>query len=135
MERRGGVDGLEPAFDKPAREIWLLQRKTSKPGKGLGKTTGWIHRTSLKHFGVQMLAGVSYERIDDEGLHIRIDDKPQVLEVDNIVICAGQLPQRELMEGLEAAGVTTHLIGGANVAAELDAKRAIDEGTRLAARL
>jgi 2,4-dienoyl-CoA reductase (NADPH2) len=135
MARRGGVDGLKPAFPAPAREIWLLQRKTTKPGKGLGKTTGWIHRTSLKHFGVQMLAGVSYERIDDEGLHIRIDDKPQVLKVDNIVICAGQLPQRELIDGLEAAGVTTHLIGGANVAAELDAKRAIDEGTRLAARL
>ena len=135
MTRRGGVDGLKPEFEQPAREVWLLQRKTSKPGKGLGKTTGWIHRTSLKHFGVNMLAGVSYERIDDEGLHIRIDDKPQVLDVDNIVICAGQLPQRELMEGLEAAGVTTHLIGGANVAAELDAKRAIDEGTRLAARL
>ena len=135
MTRRGGVDGLKADFEQPAREVWLLQRKTSKPGKGLGKTTGWIHRTSLKHYGVNMLAGVSYERIDDDGLHIRIDDKPQVLEVDNVVICAGQLPQRELMEGLEVAGVTTHLIGGANVAAELDAKRAIDEGTRLAARL
>ena len=135
MTRRGGVDGLKADFEQPAREVWLLQRKTSKPGKGLGKTTGWIHRTSLKHYGVNMLAGVSYERIDDDGLHIRIDDKPQVLDVDNVVICAGQLPQRELMEGLEVAGVTTHLIGGANVAAELDAKRAIDEGTRLAARL
>ena len=135
MTRRGGVDGLKADFEQPAREVWLLQRKTTKPGKGLGKTTGWIHRTSLKHYGVNMLAGVSYERIDDDGLHIRIDDKPQVLAVDNIVVCAGQLPQRELVEGLESAGVITHLIGGANVAAELDAKRAIDEGTRLAAKL
>ena len=135
MNRRGGVDGLEPDFDQPAREVWLLQRKTTKPGKGLGKTTGWIHRTSLKHFGVNMLSGVSYERIDDQGLHIRIDDQPRVLKVDNIVICAGQLPRRELVEGLEKAGITTHLIGGADVAAELDAKRAIDQGTRVAAQI
>ncbi|QOC21622.1 NADPH-dependent 2,4-dienoyl-CoA reductase [Wenzhouxiangella sp. AB-CW3] len=135
MTRRGGVDGLMPAFPEPSREVWLLQRKTSKPGKGLGKTTGWIHRTSLKHYGVHMRSGVSYERIDDEGLHVRVNDVPEVLKVDNIVICAGQLPQRELVEDLEQAGMTTHLIGGANVAAELDAKRAIDEGTRLAARL
>ncbi len=135
MNRRGGVDGLKPDFEQPAREVWLLQRKTTKPGKGLGKTTGWIHRTSLKHFGVHLVAGVSYERIDDQGLHVRIDDEPQVLKVDNIVICAGQLPLRELVDGLEQAGVATHLIGGANVAAELDAKRAIDEGTRVAATL
>ncbi len=135
MQRRGGVAGLEPAFPKPAREVIMLQRKKSRPGAGLGKTTGWIHRASLKHFGVKMLSGVSYERIDDSGLHIRIDDQPQCLEVDNIVICAGQLPNRDLAESLKEKGIEAHLIGGANIAAELDAKRAIDEGTRLAARL
>jgi 2,4-dienoyl-CoA reductase (NADPH2) len=135
IERRGGVDGLEPHFHEPAREIHLLQRKTSKHGKGLGKTTGWIHRKSLKEFGVKMLGGVSYERIDDDGLHIRIDDEPQLLEVDNIVICAGQLSRTELVEPLEAAGMNVHIIGGAHIAAELDAKRAIAEGTRLAAEL
>ena len=135
LATRGGVEGQQPDFNPPAREIYLLQRKTSKPGAGLGKTTGWIHRTTLKNMGVEMLAGVSYERIDDQGLHVRIDDKPRCLEVDNIVICAGQLPQRELVEALQQAGIEPHLIGGADVAAELDAKRAIDQGTRLAARL
>jgi 2,4-dienoyl-CoA reductase (NADPH2) len=135
LDRRGGVEGLKPDFGPPAREVHLLQRKSSKPGKGLGKTTGWIHRTSLKHYGVNMLSGVSYERIDDAGLHIRIEDQPQVIEVDNIVICAGQLPNRALAEALEGQDVRVHRIGGADVAAELDAKRAIDQGTRLAARL
>jgi len=132
---RGGVEGRETDFDKPAREIYLLQRKTSKPGAGLGKTTGWIHRTSLKKFGVQMLSGVSYERIDDEGLHIRIDDQARCLAVDNVVICAGQVPNRTLADALKEAGTAVHLIGGADVAAELDAKRAIDQGTRVAAAL
>ena len=135
IDRRGGVDGLKPQFHEPARQVHLLQRKTTKHGKGLGKTTGWIHRKSLKEFGVNMLGGVSYERIDDDGLHIRIDDEPQVLEVDNIVICAGQLSRTELVEPLEAAGLNVHVVGGAHIAAELDAKRAIDEGTRLAAAL
>ncbi len=135
LDRRGGVDGLKPDFPAPAREVFLLQRKTTKPGAGLGKTTGWIHRTSLKQFGVKMLSGVSYERIDDEGLHIRIDDKAQCLDVDNVIICAGQIPNRDLAEALQAKGIETHLIGGADVAAELDAKRAIDQGTRLAAGL
>jgi len=135
IERRGGVEGLKPRFHAPAREIFLLQRKTSKHGKGLGKTTGWIHRTSLKHFGVNMLGGVSYERIDDEGLHIRIDDQPRLLEVDHIIICAGQISRTELVAPLEAAGLRVHIIGGAHIAAELDAKRAIDEGTRLAAEI
>jgi len=135
IERRGGVDGLEPRFEKPAREVHLLQRKTTKHGKGLGKTTGWIHRKSLKEFGVNMLGGVSYESIDDDGLHIRIDDEPRVLEVDNIVICAGQLSRTELVEPLEEAGLNVHVVGGAHIAAELDAKRAIAEGTRLAAEL
>lgn len=135
LERRGGVEGLKPAFDAPARQVWMLQRKTTKPGKYLGKTTGWIHRLSLRHYGVKTLSGVSYERIDDWGLHIRMDNEPRCLEVDNIILCAGQVTQRELSEPLEQAGVNTHLIGGARLAAELDAKRAIDEGTRLAARL
>ena len=135
IDRRGGVEGLKPEFHQPAREIHLLQRKTTKHGKGLGKTTGWIHRKSLKEFGVNMLGGVSYERIDDDGLHIVIDEKPQVLEVDNIVICAGQRSRTELVEPLEAAGITAQVIGGAHIAAELDAKRAIAEGTRLAAAL
>jgi 2,4-dienoyl-CoA reductase (NADPH2) len=132
---RGGVEGQKAAFPAPAREVFLLQRKTTKPGAGLGKTTGWIHRTSLKNFGVQMLSGVSYERIDDEGLHIRIDDQARCLAVDNIVICAGQLPNRALAGELEPLGIRTHLIGGADVAAELDAKRAIEQGTRVAAGL
>jgi 2,4-dienoyl-CoA reductase (NADPH2) len=135
LATRGGVEGQTSDFDPPAREVFLLQRKTTKPGAGLGKTTGWIHRTTLKNMGVEMLAGVSYERIDDQGLHVRIEDKPRCLEVDNVVICAGQLPQRELVEALKQAGIEPHLIGGADVAAELDAKRAIDQGTRLAARL
>ena len=135
IERRGGVEGMRPDFPAPAREIWLLQRKTSKPGGGLGKTTGWIHRASLKQFGVEMLSGVSYERIDDQGLHIRINDQARCLSVDNVVICAGQVPNRELAESLSALGIKAHLIGGADVAAELDAKRAIDQGTRLAAQL
>jgi 2,4-dienoyl-CoA reductase (NADPH2) len=135
LQGRGGVEGHSPSFLAPAREVFLLQRKTSKPGAGLGKTTGWIHRTSLKHFGVKMLSGVSYERIDDDGLHIRIDDQLQCLDVDNIVICAGQLPNRTLADELEPMGVKAHLIGGADVAAELDAKRAIAQGTQLAAAL
>ena len=135
LETRGGVEGQTADFPKAAREIFLLQRKSSKPGAGLGKTTGWIHRTSLKSFGVQMLSGVSYDRIDDEGLHVTINDQAQCLKVDNVVICAGQLPRRELADALEQAGLKPHLIGGADVAAELDAKRAIDQGTRLAAKL
>jgi len=135
FDRRGGVDGLKPDFNDPAREVHLLQRKTTKPGKGLGKTTGWIHRTSLKQFGVNMLSGVSYERIDDQGLHIRVGDEARCLEVDTIVICAGQVPNRELATALATVGIKAHLVGGADVAAELDAKRAIDQGTRVAAQL
>ena len=105
-------------------------------GDGLGKTTGWIHRTGLKNKQVQMLNSVEYLSIDNDGLHIRIGEgEPQVLPVDNIVICAGQDPLRELQDGLIAAGQNVHLIGGADVAAELDAKRAINQGSRLAAQL
>ncbi len=135
LASRGGVAGHQPEPPRAAREIFLLQRKASKPGAGLGKTTGWIHRTALKAAGVNMLSGVSYERIDDAGLHIRVDGQAQCLLVDTIVICAGQLPRRDLAEALEGLGIKPQLIGGADVAAELDAKRAIDQGTRLAARL
>ncbi|MFF8606910.1 FAD-dependent oxidoreductase [Streptomyces sp. NPDC015346] len=132
-ETRGGLRA--PERPRPPRQVHLLQRKTSKVGAGLGKTTGWIHRAEMKHRGVAMVAGVSYERIDDEGLHIVLDGERQILPVDTIVLCTGQEPRRGLYEELIAAGRTAHLIGGADVAAELDAKRAIDQGTRLAAAL
>ncbi|MCC2618119.1 NADPH-dependent 2,4-dienoyl-CoA reductase [Aestuariibacter halophilus] len=125
----------EPALQPSSREVYLLQRKTSKVGKGLGKTTGWIHRTTLKHHHVQMIPGVSYDRIDDQGLHITVNDTPKTLAVDNVIVCAGQEPLRELQAGLEAKGMAVHVIGGADVAAELDAKRAIRQGAELAATL
>ncbi|MGW5530480.1 oxidoreductase [Streptomyces xanthochromogenes] len=130
---RGGLRTAERP--KPPRQVHLLQRKSSKVGAGLGKTTGWIHRTELKHRGVTMVPGVRYDRIDDAGLHITVDGTSTVLPVDTIVLCTGQEPRRGLYEELSAAGATVHLIGGADVAAELDAKRAIDQGTRLAATL
>ena len=133
LAHRGGVKTAHE--NPPPRQLWLLQRKTEKVGAGLAKTTGWIRRTLLKRRGVAMLAGVEYDRIDDAGLHIRIDGKPQLLEVDTIVICAGQEPRRELVASLEAAGIRPQLIGGADVALELDAKRAIDQGTRVALAL
>lgn len=128
--------GLKPAHigDIP-RKIYLLQRKTSKVGDGLGKTTGWIHRTGLKNRGVEMIPGVQYRKIDDAGLHITVGDKDMTLPVDNIIVCAGQDPNRELQAALEAKGVRVHLIGGADKAAELDAKRAIKQGTELALRM
>ncbi|MFE9423943.1 FAD-dependent oxidoreductase [Kitasatospora sp. NPDC006697] len=128
--------GLRPPVRPSSpRTVYLLQRKTSKVGAGLGKTTGWIHRTELKHRGVTMVAGAGYRQIDDAGLHVEIDGEVRVLPVDSVVLCAGQLPRRDLVDGLRAAGIEPHLIGGADVAAELDAKRAIDQGTRLAAAL
>ncbi len=128
------VGGLcAPVPERSPRQIFLLQRKTSKVGDGLGKTTGWIHRTSLKNRRVQMLAGVSYDKIDDAGLHITVGGQQQLLAVDNVVLCAGQDPRRDLLDGLNTAGQSVHLIGGADVATELDAKRAIDQGARLAA--
>lgn len=125
----------DAAPEVPARKIYLLQRKNSKVGSGLGKTTGWIHRTSLKKKGVDMLSGAQYVRVDDEGLWVEFEGQQRCLDVDNIVICAGQEPQRALYAGLQAKGVSVHLIGGADVAAELDAKRAIRQGAELAARL
>jgi 2,4-dienoyl-CoA reductase (NADPH2) len=135
---RGGLVPEGPKPDAPVREVVLLQRKAEKLGKRLGKTTGWIHRAALKLKDVEMVGGVNYERIDDKGLHISTGEareNPTILEVDNIVLCAGQLPMRGLADDLIAKGVTPHVIGGADVAAELDAKRAIDQGTRLAASL
>ena len=132
---RGGVKGIKPQPPKSAREIWLLQRKAGKPGKTLGKTTGWIHRLSLRHRGVNMLGGVSYERIDDQGLHISINGESQLLEVDHVVICAGQVSNRDLAGALEAKGRSYHVIGGAEKASELDAKYAILEGSELAASI
>ncbi|BBP81993.1 2,4-dienoyl-CoA reductase [Pseudomonas sp. Pc102] len=136
LEARGGIAGIKAQPHPAAREVFLLQRKKTKVGDGLGKTTGWIHRTGLKNKNVQMLNSVEYLKIDDAGLHIRIaEGEPQLLPVDTVVICAGQDPLRELHDGLVAAGQTVHLIGGADVAAELDAKRAINQGSRLAAEL
>ncbi|QXB53165.1 MULTISPECIES: NADPH-dependent 2,4-dienoyl-CoA reductase [Aeromonas] len=128
---RGGLTA--PEIDAPERQIWLLQRKESKVGDGLGKTTGWIHRTVLKNRKVQMLSGVQYLRIDDQGLHIQVGEAKQCLPVDQVIICAGQEPLKELQAGLQAAGKPVHIIGGADVAAELDAKRAIRQGAELAA--
>lgn len=130
---RGGLTA--PAPHASPRQIWLLQRKTSKPGKGLGKTTGWIHRAELKARGVKMVPGVTYRRIDDAGLHVTIGEQDSILPVDHVVICAGQDPERGLYDALVAQGRQPHLIGGADVAAELDAKRAIHQGTVLASQI
>ncbi|MGE6662328.1 FAD-dependent oxidoreductase [Pseudomonas sp. NPDC077408] len=136
LEARGGVAGVQPEPHAPARQVYLLQRKKSKVGNGLGKTTGWIHRTGLKNKHVQMISAVDYLGVDDKGLHIRVaDGEPQVLAVDTVIVCAGQDPLRELQAELESAGRQVHLIGGADVAAELDAKRAINQGSRLAAEV
>ncbi|UAA40442.1 NADPH-dependent 2,4-dienoyl-CoA reductase [Paraneptunicella aestuarii] len=122
----------QPQVDESEREIYLLQRKASKVGKNLGKTTGWIHRQSLKQKNVQMIPGVSYQKIDDQGFHILIGDEPRLLDVDNVIICAGQEPNKGLYQQLLDVGVKAQVIGGADVAAELDAKRAIRQGAELA---
>ena len=129
LQSRGGIEGVQAEVTASPREIYLLQRKKSKVGAKLGKTTGWIHRTGLNNKGVNMMPACSYEKIDDLGLHIDIAGEKKVLEVDNIILCAGQEPLRDLVEGLSKP---YHLIGGADIAAELDAKRAINQGTRLA---
>ncbi|SMX26741.1 2,4-dienoyl-CoA reductase [NADPH] [Pelagimonas phthalicica] len=134
-EARGGLAPEGPQPEPAIREVTVLQRKKEKPGKRLGKTTGWIHRASLQMKNVQMKAGVNYERIDDEGLHISYGEareNPEVIACDNVILCAGQLSERSLADKLEAMGITPHVIGGADLAAELDAKRAIDQGVRLA---
>ncbi|RDZ27693.1 NADPH-dependent 2,4-dienoyl-CoA reductase [Lysobacter silvisoli] len=132
-DNRGGLGEARP--EPPARQVWLLQRSPGKPGARLGKTTGWIHRATLKAKQVRMLGGVEYLGMDDEGLRIRVDGSEQVLAVDHVVVCAGQEPYKPLAAELAAAGRSAHVIGGADVAAELDAKRAIAQGSRLAAAL
>ncbi|MAX72844.1 MAG: NADPH-dependent 2,4-dienoyl-CoA reductase [Nioella sp.] len=135
---RGGVAPEGPRPEAPARQVTLLQRKNEKPGKRLGKTTGWIHRAALKMKQVEMAAGVNYERIDEKGLHISFGEareNPTLIEADTIVLCAGQVSNRSLADELEAAGIEAQVIGGADVAAELDAKRAINQGAHLAAVL
>ncbi len=123
----------EAEIEPSIREIYLLQRKTSKVGKGLGKTTGWAHRTSLAKKQVKMMPGVAYEKIDDQGLHIKVGEQSQLLEVDNVIVCAGQEPHKAFYQELVDNGIKAHVIGGADVAAELDAKRAIRQGSELAA--
>jgi 2,4-dienoyl-CoA reductase (NADPH2) len=137
-ETRGGLAPSGPQPEPPARQVTLLQRKAERPGKRLGKTTGWVHRAALRMKGVEMVSGVNYERIDADGLHITFGEareNPTLIEADSIVLCAGQLSERSLADALTAQGTSVHVIGGADVAAELDAKRAIDQGTRLAATL
>jgi 2,4-dienoyl-CoA reductase (NADPH2) len=133
LQARGGVENVQPVFEPAAREVFLLQRKKSKVGDKLGKTTGWIHRADLVKKGVTMLSSCEYVRIDDQGLHLLVKGEPRLLDVDNVVICAGQEPERTLADQIQHK--TLHLIGGADVASELDAKRAIDQGTRLAASI
>ncbi len=133
LEQRSGLQPPRP--EAPQRQVWLLQRSEGRLGARLNKTTGWVHRATLKAKHVIMLGNVRYERFDDLGLHVTVDGKAQVLPVDNVVVCAGQVPNRQLADELIAAGLTVHVIGGADVAAELDAKRAIDQGTRLASTI
>ncbi|WP_269617867.1 FAD-dependent oxidoreductase [Zhongshania sp. BJYM1] len=130
LEARGGIEGIKAELTASPREVYLLQRKASKVGNDLGKTTGWIHRTGLQKKGVNMIPGCEYLKIDDAGLHIRLGNETRIFDVDNIIICAGQESLTELSDGLHSP---VHLIGGAHLATELDAKRAIDQGTRLAA--
>ncbi|MGD9865469.1 MAG: FAD-dependent oxidoreductase, partial [Pseudodonghicola sp.] len=137
-EHRSGLapEGPQPAA--PARQVTLLQRKKQAHGKGLGKTTGWIHRATLKMKGVEFVGGVNYEKIDADGLHVSFGEareNPTLIPADTVVLCAGQVSDRSLADALADRGITAHVIGGADVAAELDAKRAIDQGTRLAASL
>lgn len=132
LNQSGGLRPEGPQLPKSPRQIVMLQRKASKPGEGLGKTTGWIHRTTLLSRGVKMIPAVSYQKIDDDGLHVTIGGEPQLLRVDQVILCAGQEPRRELADPLREAGITVHLIGGCDVAMELDARRAIAQGTKLA---
>ncbi|MEL0274342.1 MAG: NADPH-dependent 2,4-dienoyl-CoA reductase [Flavobacteriaceae bacterium] len=132
---KGGALAEAPQPLASPREIYLLKRSKGKHGKNLGKTTGWIHRSSLAMKEVKMLADVSYEKIDDQGLHIKVGEEQQILDVDHVVICAGQVSLKELEAGLTAAGQNVHLIGGAKIAAQLDAKMAIKEASELAAKL
>jgi 2,4-dienoyl-CoA reductase (NADPH2) len=132
-ETRGGIAGMHPKYHLPSRQITMMQRSKGKLGEKLGKTTGWIHRTTLKnHKKVAMLDSVEYLNINDEGLHILRNGKRETIECDNVIICAGQVSLKNLQAPLEAAGVKVHLVGGSSFAAELDAKKAIDQAARLA---
>jgi 2,4-dienoyl-CoA reductase (NADPH2) len=133
FSNRGGL--TTPEWPTPARAITLCQRTRGKLGANLGKTTGWIHRSTLKHRAVEMLDMCQYSKIDDDGLHLTVHGQPRVLKVDHVIICAGQVPARDLTSGLESKGLAFHLIGGADIASELDAKRAIAQGTRVASDL
>ena len=135
MKARSGIEEVQAEVRPSPREIFMLKRSKGKFGGGLGKTTGWIHRTSLKNKNVQFINQVQYTKIDDEGLHYVQNGEPKVLTLDNVIICAGQLPLKDLLEPLEAQGIKVHVVGGADVAAELDAKRAIDQASRLAAMI
>ncbi|MBO6826783.1 MAG: FAD-dependent oxidoreductase, partial [Sneathiella sp.] len=130
---RGGVTGVEPVVETADREIYLLQRKETPVGRGLGKTTGWTHRIALSRRNVKMINGCDYHRIDDSGLHLTINGQPKTLDVDTVIICAGQEPNRQLYEELKASGISATLVGGAFEAMELDAKRAINQASYLAA--
>jgi 2,4-dienoyl-CoA reductase (NADPH2) len=132
---RGGVTGVEPKVAAADRTVWLMQRKADPLGKSLGRTTGWTHRMTLARRGVHMINGVEYLKIDDAGLHTRVNGEPRLFEVDTVIVCAGQNPLRELFDSLQAAGVKSSLIGGAYEAAELDAKRAINQASRMAAEV
>jgi 2,4-dienoyl-CoA reductase (NADPH2) len=132
-QTRGGLKPKEPSA--PAREVTLLQRKDESLGKRLGKTSGWVHRTTLRDKNVKMMGNCQYHKVDDQGFHISVGDEPMILDVDNVIICTGQESLRELLAPLEDAGVNAQLIGGADVASELDAKRAINQGSRVAAAL
>ena len=130
---RGGVTGVTPIVASSGRQVTLMQRKADALGKSLGRTTGWTHRATLQRRGVGMVGGVEYVRIDDTGLHVRLGGEDRLLEVDTVIVCAGQEPLRVVYDDLIALGVEAHLVGGAFEAVELDAKRAIDQATRLAA--
>jgi 2,4-dienoyl-CoA reductase (NADPH2) len=135
LEARSGIENIQSEIHPSPREIFMFKRSKGKFGANLGKTTGWIHRSTLKKKNVQFINEVQYTKIDDEGLHYTQNDEQKILEVDNIVICAGQLPFKQLLEPLQAKGIKVHVIGGADVAAELDAKRAINQACRLAAEI
>ena len=135
INARSGIEGMKEIIHPSPREIFMFKRSKGKFGGKLGKTTGWIHRSTLKKKKVKFINEVQYVKIDTEGLHYIHNEENKVLEVDNIIICAGQTPLKELLEPLEAKGINVHVIGGADIAAELDAKRAIDQGCRLAAKI
>ena len=135
LEARSGIEGEKPEFHSSPREVFMFKRSKGKFGGNLGKTTGWIHRSTLKKKKVQFIGEVSYTKIDDQGLHYTQNEEQKILAVDNVVICAGQIPFKELYQPLLDANKNVHVIGGADFASELDAKRAINQGARLAASL